>query len=136
MKEIYRFDPTKEILRRLKVQYPEAKFNENNAYIGHIKFDKDIDKQYEIIRQSTHDGTLLFTDNLIAKALDELLQMRTYYIPDNPEWDSIEAINYIVGEGVITSDFGEKNINGMKIQGQTDTLTIPVRCNYSKVKDE
>lgn len=99
--------------------------------LGHINFDKDVIPEYHIIRESTHDGTIIFTSQLIAEALEPLIRMESYYKVSAPEdLSTIKGINYTIGEIELKSVYGMKDLKCGRYPGVTNIVSIPVRCEY------
>lgn len=116
-----------------------AKVNEMNkscgsAYIKDlpwIQFNKDVVYEYRIIRSCKHDGTLVFTDNLITEALSLLLNQQSYYKITAPyDFSTVAGIDYEIGEMELKTRYGTVDLPIGRCMGQKDTITIPVRCNY------
>lgn len=114
-------------------------FEGSNFKLGHIYYDEkmDNDYDYQIIRQSSHDGTLIFRDQLIAKALKPLVYKETYCIKDITEeqLENVIDIEYTIGNVKLESKYGKVTVGIGGISGVTDTVSIPVRCQYT-FKDE
>ena len=103
--------------------------------LNHITFNKETnnDYEYKIIRESKHDGTIMFTCNLIEEALRPLVFKTTCYkktMPSEAELKLIKDIKYTIGEIELKRAFGEVMIYGHKRFGQTDVISIPVKCEY------
>jgi hypothetical protein len=125
--EIIKLNPKEYLIKALK------QFNniEIDFDIPWIKFDKNIEPEYKIIRSCSHDGTMMFTFELIAKVIEPLFKMQSYYIPTKPKNNSkIKEIHYIVGELELKSEFGMVDLPIGRYPGQTDIVTIPVKCEY------
>ena len=103
--------------------------------LGHIKYDSNVNEEYDyrLIRSSTHDGTMLFTMQLLGEVLEPIVLQKTYcakhFSPEEAE-EKIKGIKYTIGDIFIENDFGVKDINGVKIHGQTETATLHVKCDY------
>jgi hypothetical protein len=103
----------------------------DNELPKHIVFDQLVEKQYEVIRKSTHDGTLIFTKQVLDEALGALIHKKTYHIPSAPaDKSTVKDLNYVIGEVELKSEFGMVDLPVGRIFGQTDTVTIPVKCIY------
>jgi len=108
---------------------------DQGKFINTIEYNPNAEFDYFTTERSTHDGTLIFTLNNIQKILIKILKKETYYtkIPqdviDNPFNYNYK---YIIGDIIIHQDFGIKNINGNKWPGQTDTLVLPIKFEYSE----
>jgi len=75
---------------------------------SHIKTNPKLsrvnDAQYDIVRQSAHDGTLLFTIELFGRAIKNLVNKLSYFKGDNME-DVID-VEYEVGLISLATVFG------------------------------
>jgi hypothetical protein len=120
-------DPIKEISRLL----------EENGYkeglkLSHIVYDESVNENYDyqVIRKSSHDGTLLFTKQLIDTALLALINKQTFCIRDYTEDylnDNLKDLSYKIGHIRLESEFG--TVNGYP--GSHETVYIPVVCLYT-----
>lgn len=102
-----------------------------DADTSHIKFNPDIEMEYSIIRSTGHDGTLIFTAEMIRKALLPLVAMHSYFKPTTPNFNKLKKITYTVGWMVHTSEYKE----GMELccgtyPGILEEIVIPVKCEY------
>lgn len=106
-----------------------------NFRLGHIIFDESIDNDYDyqVIRSSSHDGTFLFTANLIAEALEPLVNRTTYCKKDLTEdqLKEVIGIDYTIGNIRLESEYGKVTVKSGEIDGVTQTVSIPVRCKYT-----
>lgn len=106
----------------------------SNLVLEHIKYDQTIndDYDYQIIRSSSHDGTLLFTISLMDKALLPLINKQTYCnnTITQEELKNTTDIEYIIGDIRVETEFGMRDLPAGRFSGQTDTVYIPVRCKY------
>ena len=114
---------TTNIVSNVNLKYnPNAKFN---------YFTTDI---------STHDGTLLFIGQAIERILSKILTVQTQYINAIPkgfnETDFFEHdYFYEVGDILLHSDVGMKNINGRNIMGQRDVMMLPIKFSMMRKED-
>ena len=67
--------------------------------ISHITYDPNMKKgDYDIVRQTTHDGTLIFTNQLFENVLSNVVMMRSYDLRKKPaDWSKVEKIIYTIG---------------------------------------
>jgi hypothetical protein len=99
----------------------------------HITYDPKLRKgEYQIVRGSTHDGTLLFTHELLGKALEPLADKSSYYKPREAEFtaDTWHKVRYVVGPLKLATVFGEVSLpcsDTMKYPGQRERVRIAVR---------
>jgi hypothetical protein len=123
-------NPIEQIDRLFKVDGYEGKLA-----LSHIKYNADLDDDYDyqIIRQSSHDSTLLFTMQVIGEALKPLVRMESYYAKDltDEEIKQVQSIEYTVGNIKLESEYGKVKTRVGEIPGVTDTVSIPVRCKYT-----
>ena len=98
----------------------------------HITYNPDVEPQYHIIRGQKHDGLLMFTRDLIRRALLCLLNRTTCY---KPEKEKLENIKYEIGNIELSSEYGHYILrkgteSEVGINGVDETLKIPVKCSY------
>jgi len=118
---------------QFSINHKEDELKEINV---RIKYNPDAQFDYFTMETSTHDGTFLFTSQCIGKVLDRLLTVSTYaknkvnedFYNNTFDYD----INYIIGDIVIHSDFGMKNINGNDWHRQTDIVILPIKFECFK----
>jgi hypothetical protein len=102
-----------------------------NLVCGHIKYDEKVNDSYDyqIIRTSSHDGTLMFTQRLIDQALLPVINKQTYgkNTINEDQLDNVIDINYTIGDIFLESEYGVqvKNFTGMR-----DTVTLPIKVEY------
>jgi hypothetical protein len=119
-------DPIKEISYIL-----ESNGYGKNLRVGHITYDNKINKdyQYQIIRESTHDGTAVFTQGLIFKALSNLINKQSYYKGNISEdqLSKVKDVNYMIGDIKLETEYGVKAEFGAAIR---QVVSIPVKVEY------
>jgi hypothetical protein len=86
------------------------------------------DAQYDIVRQTSHDGTLLFTRELIGKAVENLINKNSYFKDDNIE--GVTDVEYEIGLISLATVFGKVDLPIGKYPGEKQRVRIPVKCNY------
>ncbi len=94
-----------------------------------IVFDPDLKPQYRIRRQSQHDGTLLFSIELLQKALMPLFDGRSYFKPNGPTPPGMTA-RYTIGRIKRMSVYGNVDLPCGNYPGERERVVIPVRCDY------
>lgn len=103
----------------------------DNLRLGHITYDQGVneDYEYQIIRESTHDGTLFFTQNLIFESLLNLMNKQSYCKKTIQDEDltKVKDMNYTIGDIKLESEFGVKTKFG---SGVREVVTIPVKVEY------
>lgn len=97
---------------------------------NHITFNPELTKatgaQYEIIRQTKHDGTLIFEKELIGCVVENLFNKQSFFKGDN--MDGVKDIKYEIGLMTIETTSGIVDLPIGKYPGETQTASIPVRC--------
>ena len=84
--------------------------------------------QYEIIRKSAHDGTLLFTKELLFRVLEPILTRTSFYKLEEPT--DMNKVRYEVGLITLTTT---RHADGMvdlpigRYPGEIQTVSLPVR---------
>ncbi|MGZ9868226.1 hypothetical protein ACU3L3_07365 [Priestia endophytica] len=103
-----------------------------NVRVGHIEYDKNVNSeyQYHVIETTSHDGTMLFSQQAIDKALLRLVNKQTAYKLTLPEDKEVKDVSYTVGDVKLESEFGEVDLPSGKHAGVKETIKIPVRCEY------
>ena len=100
----------------------------------HITFNplltKETGAQYEIIRQSVHDGTLIFEKELIGRVMENLVNKSSFC--KNDDMEGFKDIKYEVGLMTIETVFGIVDLPAGRYPGETQTASIPVRCELLK----
>ena len=103
-----------------------------SPYVGILKpvtFNPELTKdncQYQIIRGYTHDGTLLFTKDIIFQVLDPIIRGYSYYKPDG---EDVIVKGYEVGLITLESEYLEQaDLPCGKVPGLRETASLPVRC--------
>lgn len=123
-------NPTEQIKRLFKVSGHEGELK-----LPHIEYDSslDVDYDYQIIRESSHDGTMLFTLKVISEALEPLVKMESYCNKDLTEEEvhKVKKIEYTVGNIKLESEYKKVNTKVGEIPVVTNTVYIPVRCKYT-----
>lgn len=105
--------------------------------IGHISYDSDVVKDYFIIRQQTHDGTLLFTYDLIFRALMALINKTTYYKPKGWSEDRLASIRYVIGDIRLSHIYKDSvDLPVGRYPGLIERLRIPVRYYIDEQRKE
>ena len=112
-----------------------------DASRDHITYDPDMRKgDYSIIRQSTHDGTLLFSLELLQNTLLPVVNMSSYIKGDDPvEWDRVVAIRYVVGPLRLVTATGLVTLPASKTHkfpGEKQRTRMPVRATIVTEPDQ
>lgn len=94
-----------------------------------ILFDPGVDPQYEIRRQATHDGTRLFSVDLMRTAFFPLLAKMSYYIPMGDPPEGMEP-RYTIGRVKRFAVFGLFSVPAGTIYGMRERVVIPVRVKF------
>ena len=96
----------------------------------HITMNKKLSRinnaQYDIIRQSSHDGTALFTLELLVDAVKGLINKESYFKSDNI--DNVFDIEYEIGLISMVSVFGKVDLPCGNFRGMKQRVRIPVKC--------
>ena len=110
------------------------KFFWPNADISHIKHDAKLeDKQYSIVRGSTHDGTLTFSNELLCNVLAPIVNKQSYFKATEPkDWSEVIDVEYVIGDIKQAIVFGNVVTIGdtSGYPGQRERLRLPVVCRY------
>lgn len=96
--------------------------------VDHITYDPKMRRgDYSINRQSAHDGTLLFTEELIHKALVHLAMKASYHKPREAEFTAAKSVQYVVGPLRLATVFGAVDLPAGRYPGQRERVRVPVR---------
>lgn len=97
-----------------------------------ITFDSDMGKErYNITRQHVHDGTLIFTAELIQGLLLPLVNMQSYHKLTAPkDWEKVRGMAYTVGYLRHVVIAGEFKLDNRMYPGVRERIRIPVKCEY------
>ena len=82
--------------------------------------------QYDIIRQTTHDGTLFFEKELIGRTIENLANKSSFCKIDNQE--GVIDRKYEVGYISIATVFGIVELPIGKCPGEKQRARLPVKC--------
>lgn len=97
--------------------------------MAHITHDPNVDYEYRIIREQSHDGTSSFTHELIAKILMLLLNKATSAVQSYPT-APVKDIHYTIGNLRIDRNYGPVKLSFGTYPGVTEVISLPVRCKY------
>lgn len=100
--------------------------------VDHLTYDPKLRKgDYSIIRGSSHDGTLLFTEELIERALVHLAMKASFHKPRQAEFEAAKEVQYTIGPLRLVTVFGTVDIPAGRYPGQRERVRIPVRMTCS-----
>jgi hypothetical protein len=95
----------------------------------HIRFDPHMTPQYRIRRGAFHDGTMVFSVELLARALSTLFNESSYYIPMGEPPEGMRS-EYTIGPIKQFSAYGRVKLPAGVFPGEHERVVIPVRCEY------
>lgn len=98
----------------------------------HITFDPKVDHQYRIIRSHSHDGTTMFTRDLLSGCMRRLFNRTTHFKPMGPPPEN-HLPYYTIGNIRHAMVFGKVNLPAGRYPGCRESFVIPVRCEYRPV---
>lgn len=102
--------------------------------LNHITYDPHLRKsgcQYQAIRQASHDGTMLFTEELLANSLIEIANMQSYSKNAPPEdWSKVVAIKYTLGPIWLSTVYGMVGLPSGTCPGSKQRVRMSVACEY------
>jgi len=105
-----------------------------DADVSHITYDETLRKgDFSVIRESTHDGTLVFTLEVLQEALLGLVNGTSYCTLHDIDWDKGVYIRYTVGSMRHAVVFGDVKLGCSDTQlysGQKERIRMPVKCEY------
>ncbi len=110
-----------EVCRIMKITLPD-----------HITINPALKKgneaKFEMIRQTSHDGTSIFTCDLLEDVLLPILNKNVYYKGDSLE--GVTDIKYEIGLISLACVYGHINVPAGHIWGQRQRARMPVKCIY------
>lgn len=95
----------------------------------HIEYDPSLKPQYRIRRGCAHDGTLLFSVELMRDALMPLFDRVSYYKRMGEPPDGMIP-KYTIGPIKRFSVYGKVDLPAGRFPGERERVVIPVRCEY------
>ncbi len=124
MCELERHNP----IKLIKQFWPEAN-------VDHVTSDTEMHQgDYDIVRGSTHDGTLLFTWENLQKVLLPIANMTTARKGDEPDTTrQLNAINYRVGPLRVARIFGRFKLpcsETHKYPAQKERMRMSVKVEF------
>ena len=101
-----------------------------------IEYNSDVEFDYFTTITTTHDGTLFFIEEAIQELLIKLLKLETH-AKNKITSEFIENpfnynVKYTIGDIIMHTDYGMKNINGNKIHGETNNIVLPIKFDTIK----
>ena len=97
---------------------------------SHIKTNPKLSRvnnaQYDIVRQSSHDSTLIFTLELLGSAVENLINKESCSKSDDME--GVTDIEYEIGLISLATVFGTVDLPAGKFPGVKQRVRIPVKC--------
>ncbi len=103
-------------------------FDKTKTAVEWITYDPSIEPQYHIRRGSRHDGTLIFTIEVMREALKPLMERTSFYKPEPSPVG--KAARYIIGQITRTIEYGEQDLPVGRYPGLHEIIDIPVRVLY------
>ena len=123
-----------DLLKRLN---PQIILNDRKLELSYIKYDENINEkfQYKMIKELTHDGTLLFTEQGILEIFYELVNFRTCYEPllDGINTSNIVSIEYTIGD--LTIENKKKVMSTKGFPMIEEIFELPVYCELVLKED-
>ena len=120
--------------KRQKINPIDVIRNQLGVTCDHITYDPNLKKsgcQYQIIRQCSHDGTMVFTCELLADTLINLANMESYAKNFPPaDFNKLVAIKYTVGPIWLSTVYGQVKLPAGTYPGQRERTRMCVVCEY------
>lgn len=106
--------------------------NKDTGLVIEIYYDPNVEKMYERRERSTHDGTMLFTHEVLTKTIGVLTRGESYYKPHGvPDIAKIKKIKYTIGDIELKTEYRDKvKLPVGEFPGQIDDTSMPVRVEY------
>ena len=96
---------------------------------SHVSYDPGVEQQYFLRRGARHDGTRIFTIELLGRALLELANGTTYYKPMGAP-STARQIRYTIGRIRFISCEQMVDLPCGRQPGLRERVVIPVRCEW------
>jgi hypothetical protein len=97
----------------------------------HVTFDPTLKRgAYYILRESKHDGTVIFSEELLAKALMLITSQDSYWKGDEPYWPTLKGIRYRVGWMKVAIVYGMVDLPIGRYPGQRESIRMWVVPEY------
>lgn len=93
-----------------------------------ITQEKGVQHQYRIIRESKHDGTLVFSSDLLLDAMQNLIEGTSFFKQEPPPEGKLPR--YTIGTIRRAVVYGMVDLPCGKVRGQRERITIPVRVEW------
>jgi hypothetical protein len=114
-------------IHAIKGAWPEAD-------VSHISLDPSLrEGDFQVIREMQSDGTLIFTYQLLQKALMGIVNGNSYKKTADVDWDNLLQIKYTVGEMRMATVYGHVHLDCSKTTkylGQRERVKMWVKCEY------
>lgn len=96
----------------------------------HVTYDLTLRKgDYSIIRQQIHDGTMIFTHDLLRQIVGPVAFKRSFWKNQEKEFDSAAGrVKYVVGPVKLSTVFGKVDLPIGHYPGQRERARMAVRC--------
>lgn len=108
-----------------------SKFGVECSFIRYDPGLKRSNSQYCIIRQVSHDGTLMFQNDLLIKTLRNLVERISYHKQNPPDPSrKLVGVNYVVGDLWLSTVYGTVKLGSGNFPGQSQRARIPVVCEW------
>lgn len=94
----------------------------------HITYDPKMRKgDYNVIRQSAHDGTFAFTYELLDIALKPIVEKRAYYKARTDEYMAAKDVRYVLGPLRLSTVTGTVDLPCGRYPGERQRTRMPVK---------
>jgi hypothetical protein len=90
------------------------------------------DGQYQIVRTMKHDGTAIFTKELLGSVIENLVNKRSYFKEINIS--QATDISYEVGLISLATVYGTVDLPAGSFPGEIQRARIPVKCTIYEGK--
>jgi len=91
------------------------------------KLNRREEGQYDIVRQTTHDGTMLFTRELLGRTIENIINKASHYTA-NPPNKKVTDIKYEVGLISLATVYGNVELPAGNYPGEKQRARMSVKC--------
>lgn len=102
-------------------------------HLAHIEFDESLKPhkgQFDIVRQTGHDGTMIFTVKMLQDVLINPIKMQSHFKGETPDFERLRGIKYRVGYIYHSTAFGMVDLKIGRYPGQVERARMAVICEY------
>lgn len=101
-----------------------------NIAADHIEYIPMMKGDYEIRRSCSHDGTMVFNNNLVIEILNLILNKTSFCKKDKVDWKNLKDVRYKIGDLKMISKYKYVDLPVGRVPGEETRVILPVKCEY------